>query len=124
VEKLTIHINGVSLDIELLDTPTAREILKHVPFSSNARLWGKEVYFSTPVDVELEEGARDIIEAGELAFWVEGQCIAIGYGPTPVSEGDEIRLVTKTNIWARALDDVTKLSTIKPGDSIRVIAAE
>ncbi|HSR63697.1 MAG TPA: cyclophilin-like fold protein [Gammaproteobacteria bacterium] len=124
MEKITIHINGVSLDIELFDTPTAREILKNVPFSSKAQLWGKEVYFSTPVDVEIEEGARDVVEEGELAFWVEGQCIAIGFGPTPVSEGEEIRLVTKTNIWGRALDDVAKLSTIKPGDAVRVTAAE
>lgn len=124
MEKLTIQINGVNLDIELFDTATARAILQHVPFSSKAQLWGKEVYFSTPVDTELEEGARDVVEAGELAFWVEGQCIAIGFGPTPVSEGDEIRLVTKTNIWGRSLTDVNRLSIVKPGDAVRVLLAE
>ncbi len=65
-----------------------------------------------------------MVELGELAFWVEGACIAIGFGPTPISKGDEIRLAAKTNIWAITSDDLTILKSIQSGQSIVVTAIE
>lgn len=119
-EKLIIHVGGTSIEIELRDTATARAVLAQVPFESVAQTWGDEVYFSAPLSVERETDAKDVVNAGEIAFWVEGSCIAIGYGPTPVSTGDEIRLAARTNIFADALSDVRKLSQAKPGDPVRV----
>lgn len=120
MNNLRIKVNSVVLDIELLDTPTAKMIFNQAPFESSARTWGDEVYFSTPVSVDKEPDARDIVEPGELAFWVEGQCIAIGFGPTPISNGDEIRLAAATNIWAITLDDVTELKQVKDSDPVFV----
>ncbi|MFB3100337.1 MAG: cyclophilin-like fold protein, partial [Gammaproteobacteria bacterium] len=71
MKKLILKIGPISLVAELLDTPTAREILRHVPFTSNVNTWGDEVYFSTPINASIETDAKDIVEAGELAFWVE-----------------------------------------------------
>lgn len=71
---------------------------------------------------ELEDDAKDVVEAGELAFWDEGSCIAIGFGKTPASQGDEIRLATKANIWAHAITDVTLLKKAKAGDFIFIEA--
>jgi len=118
--KLIIKIGTVTLKAEIFETATANEILKYVPFTSSARTWGNEVYFSTPLNVEKEPEARDVVEQGELAFWVEGQCIAIGYGPTPVSHGNEIRLADTTNIWGRSLTDVRSLAQVKDGDPVLV----
>ena len=118
--KLVLKIGPISLVAELLDTPTAKEILQHVPFTSSANTWGDEVYFDTPITTSKEIDARDIVEAGELAFWVEGSCIAIGFGPTPISQGDEIRLAAKTNIWGQSLTDVRLLSKVKDGDAVNV----
>ncbi len=61
-----------------------------------------------------------MVEAGELAFWVEGRAIAIGFGRTPISVGGEIRLAAPTNIWGRALEDVRSLSAVNDGDPVRV----
>ncbi|HED36341.1 MAG TPA: hypothetical protein ENJ08_19265 [Gammaproteobacteria bacterium] len=120
--KILISIGKVRIEAQLLDTPTARNIKDALPFGSKAQLWGEEVYFETPVMAELETDARDLVKAGELAFWTEGNCIAIGFGKTPASQPNdkagEIRLATKTNIWAHSITDVTLLKTAKADDFI------
>jgi len=118
--KLKMIIGPVKLEAELFDTPTADAIYAKLPFTSTASAWGDEVYFATPVHVRKEPDARDVVKAGELAFWVEGNSIAIGFGPTPVSRGQEIRLVTKTNIWGQTLEPVTQLHQVKDGDPVKI----
>lgn len=120
--RIRIKIGNVTLDAELFKTPTADAILDELPFTSKANTWGEEVYFSTPVSVARESDARDVVQAGELAFWIEGDSIAIGFGRTPISQGKEIRLAARTNIWGRALGDVRQLSAVKPGDAVTVAA--
>lgn len=120
MSRISITAGEVRIEAELLETATARAIADALPIESHAQTWGDEVYFSVPLHCVLENDARDVIEAGELAFWVEGSCIAIGFGPTPISQADEIRLAARTNIWARAIHDVKKFSAVRAGDPIRV----
>jgi hypothetical protein len=122
MRKIKITANGLEIRAELFDTPTADAIWAALPFEAKAQTWGKEVYFTTPVVVQLEPDAKDVVEAGELAFWVGGRAIAIGFGPTPVSQVEEIRLFEPTNIWGKALDDVKQLGRIRAGALIRVEA--
>jgi hypothetical protein len=118
--KLKMTLGSVNMEAELFDTPTADAIYAKLPFTSTASTWGNEVYFSTPARVRKEADAKDVVEAGELAFWVEGDSIAIGFGPTPISRGKEIRLAARTNIWGKALGPVTPLRQVKDGDPIKV----
>lgn len=120
MRKIKMIIGGIEITAELFETPTAEAIYEKLPFSSTARTWGEEVYFDTPVRAENEADARAVVEAGELAFWLAGNAIAIGFGPTPVSEGDEIRLASPCNIWGRAVEDVRRLSPVKDGEPITV----
>ena len=118
--NIVFQVGEIKINASLRNTPTARAVTAALPIQSSAQTWGEEVYFATPVESELESDARSIVEAGEIAFWVEGQCIAIGFGPTPISQGNEIRLAARTNIWADAIDDVRQLKSVTAGDSIRV----
>lgn len=120
IGKITIKAGAAAITVEVFDTPTGWAIVEHTPFTSTARTWGDEVYFQAPVSLHLEPDARDVVEAGEIAFWVEGSCIAIGFGPTPVSTGNEIRLAAKTNIWGRSLADVRVLAGVNDGEPVSV----
>lgn len=106
-----------------MPTITAEAIVKALPFSSSANTWGDEVYFTAPVSAPKETDARDVVEAGEIAFWVEGQSIAIGFGATPISRGNEIRLAAATNIWGKARTDVSRLSSVRDGEPVVVESA-
>src|SRR5712672_1272039 len=121
--RVRFDFGTLSLDAELLDTPTARAVAAALPISSSALTWGEEVYFEVPVEIAREEGARAVVTPGELAYWPEGHCIALGFGRTPISRGDETRLASPCNIFAKALGDVKTLAKVKAGTSVKVIAA-
>ena len=120
MRRMTIAFDRVTISIDLLDTPTADALWAALPFEANARTWGDEVYFDTPVSVGREASARAIMQAGEIAFWTDGDAIAIGFGPTPVSRGDEIRLASPANVFATTEDDVTSLKVVRAGERVRV----
>lgn len=122
--RIAIRVGDVELAARLRDTPTAEAVLAALPIESEARTWGDEVYFDAPVDAVLEDDARDVVEKGEIAYWVEGGAIAIGYGPTPVSRGNEIRLVTAVNVWADAEGDPAVLRDVAPGAPVSVRVAK
>jgi hypothetical protein len=120
MRKLKLVIGSVTLVAELFETPTADALYAAAPFDSRATIWGEEVYFQVPVKADREDDARDVVQPGELAFRVEGEAVVIGFGPTPRSEGSEIRLASRENIWGRTTDDVHRLTKVEAGDAIRV----
>jgi len=118
--RIRFEMDGVSLEAELLDTPTAKAIAAKLPLSSQAMTWGEEVYFEIPVKVAREKGAKAVVTPGEIAYWPDGHAIAIGFGRTPISKGDETRLASPCNIWAKALSDVRALKAVHAGAKIEV----
>jgi hypothetical protein len=118
--RIRIDFGSLTLDAELLDTPTARAIAATLPYESSAMTWGEEVYFDVPVEVDSESDARAVVTLGEIAYWPDGPSIAIGYGRTPISRGDEIRLACPCNVFAKALSDVKALARVQAGTRIRV----
>jgi hypothetical protein len=108
----------------LNDTPTAKKLFKALPCSSAANTWGDEVYFSVPVHAQLGSDSRQVVPPGTICFWVEGQSLAIPFGPTPVSRGDECRLVTKVNVLGTLEGDPRMLESARDGDEIRVEIAK
>jgi uncharacterized protein len=118
--RIRFDFGTLSLDAELFDTPTARAVAAALPIASSALTWGEEVYFEVPVEVARETGARAVVTPGEVAYWPEGHCIALGFGRTPISRGDETRLASPCNVFARALGDVKALAGVRAGTKIEV----
>ncbi|MEV5016350.1 cyclophilin-like fold protein [Streptomyces sp. NPDC053780] len=108
------------LTATLDDTPTTEALLKALPLTASAHTWGEEVYFDTGVSVSRETDAREVVEPGTVAFWTDGDALALPYGPTPISRGEECRLASPCNVMGRLDGDPRLLATVRDGDPVRV----
>ena len=121
--RIRIRWPNGELLAQLEDTPTAKAVLAALPAQSSANTWGEEVYFRLAANVTLERDAREVVEPGAVCFWVQGGALALPYGPTPVSRGNECRLVTRVNVLGKLEGDPRKLATVRDGDAIEVAIA-
>ena len=104
----------------LEDTPTSRALLDALPLESSANTWGDEIYFSVQLSADLEKEAQQVVDPGTVCFWTEGNALAIPFGPTPIAEGDECRLITACNVLGKVEGDPKTLSSVISGADISV----
>lgn len=70
---MKLLVNSKIIELNLLDARTSDIISKSKNFSSSISTWGNEIYFKTPINgIKLEGNARNIVDFGEIAYWVEG----------------------------------------------------
>ena len=112
-----------ALTATLRDTPTAAALLAALPLESTANTWGDEVYFDVPFSAQPEPDAAEVVDKGAVCFWLAGDALALPFGPTPVSRGDECRLVSAANVVGTIEGDAGSLRSVRSGDAIRVEAA-
>jgi hypothetical protein len=120
MSRILFDFDGLTLEADTLDTPTAVAILASLPLEVRVRTWGDEVYFGIGVSMPREADARAVVKAGEIAYWPDGEAIAIGFGRTPISAPGEIRLASPCNIWAKAIGDVKALKPVRAGSRVHV----
>jgi uncharacterized protein len=123
VVRIRFEFDAIALEADLLDTPTAQAIAASLPITSSAMTWGEEVYFEIPVKVAREKDARAVVTPGEVAYWPDGHCIALGFGRTPISQGSECRLASPCNIFGKIDGDAKLLAKVRAGTSVRVVKA-
>jgi hypothetical protein len=117
--KLVLSSEGVRLEVQLRDTPTAKALLDAAPFEGRAQTWGEEVYFETPVSARLEPDARQVVEPGTVCFWTQGDALALPFGRTPISVDEKPKLAAPCNVVG-TMKDYAALKAIKAGARIRV----
>lgn len=122
--RIRIGWKGGEVFGTLNGTDTAKAIGDALPYSAKAHVWGKEVYFSLPVDAHPAEDALDVVEPGTMCYWVQGRSLALPYGPTPASVGDECRLVTAVNVVGQICGDPNVLGRIRQGELVTVSRVE
>ena len=121
---IIIKISKLKIECSLKDNLTAKSIFQLLPIKSKINTWGDEIYFDIPKNnIKPEKDAKEVFNLGEIAYWNQGNAIAIGFGPTPVSKGQEIRLISLANHWADANNpqELTKLEQFKDGENIEVL---
>ncbi len=116
--KILITTGDVEVQAQLNDSPTAKLIAQALPIKGKVQRWGEEIYFSIPVKAELEQESREVVEAGELGYWPPGRAFCIFFGPTPASQGDEIRAASAVNIIGKIIADWSKLTQVPAGANV------
>lgn len=114
---MRITTESIEMDAELNESWTASQIWKALPITSSGNTWGDEIYFSIPVDAELENG-QDIVELGDIAYWPPGKAFCIFFGPTPMSRENEIRPASAVNVIGKLLGDATNFKQVKNEEKV------
>jgi hypothetical protein len=109
MRQIRIILGDLVLDADLDDSPTARGVFDALPIESPFDTWGDEIYFSIPVEMELESDAHEVVQSGNLGYWPTGNAFCIFFGPTPISGPGEIRPASAVNVIGRVLGDETQL---------------
>jgi len=119
-KMIRISVAEVNITAELSDSETAQRVWDALPFRAAANRWGEEIYISVPVDMGLEDGARQDVCVGDLGFWPPGAAFCVFFGPTPVSSGDAPRAYSPVNVFGRVVGDATVLTTVRDGALVEV----
>ena len=104
---------------ELNSTKTAQAIWDALPLKGRANIWGDEIYFSIPINLDLENG-QELVSKGDLAYWPPGPAFCIFFGPTPMSQGQEIRPAGPVTVLGRVTGDTEVLRQVAPGVEITI----
>jgi uncharacterized protein len=121
MEKINIEFSGNKIEAVLNDTDTARKILESLPVEGSASRWGYEIYFSIPVEADLENGTA-ALEKGDLAFWPPGKAFCIFFGPTPASIDDRPKPAGPVTVIGKIINikDIRVLRLASDGQPISI----
>jgi len=96
---------------------TVSAIRRALPITGSVSRWGDEIYFSTSV-IAPEENPKELVEIGDLGYWLPQKAFCIFFGPTLASKGAEIRPASAVNVFGRIVGDATILKRVSEGDRI------
>lgn len=117
MKRLIMQTREQKFEIELNNSDTANAIWLAAPFEGYANVWGEEIYFEIPVDMEVENG-KQIMDVGEVAYWPQGNAFCLFFGPTPASEGKEPVAVSDVSPVGKVVGDPGRLRDV--GDRTKI----
>ncbi len=116
--KIMISAGQVTANAVLRQTPTADAIWTALPIEGRANTWGDEIYFSIPVEAELEKNAQEVVQPGDLGYWPPGTAFCIFFGPTPSSRGNEVRPASAVNVVGKVEGDPKVFKQVASGAKV------
>ena len=118
--QIKISTGNLTLTATLNELETANQLWESLPITGRVQIWGDEIYFSIPVNVEEELGSQETVQAGTVAYWPPGSALCLFWGPTPVSAPGEIRPASAVNVVGIIDNDPTLLAQVPAGSEIVV----
>ena len=96
--QIQISTGNLTLAATLNELETANQLWESLPIIGRVQIWGDEIYFSIPLNVEEELGSQETVQAGTVAYWPPGSALCLFWGPTPISAPGEIRPASAVNV--------------------------
>src|SRR3989442_7984936 len=118
---LTIRITAgaVSAKAQLDAAKAGSAMWDALPIEAKAETWGEEIYFGIGVTIAAES-PRATVDMGDLGYWPPGNAFCIFFGPTPASQGDEIRPASPVNVLGRVDGDAAVFKKVRAGTLVRI----
>ena len=105
------------------DNTLSEHLSKILPVKERISIWGDELYFTIPtIPVDPILLTSDV-DAGDVAYWPEGSCFCVFYGPTPLSLSDKPVPASKVMLIGRIENNIGFLKTMKNGTLVELLAA-
>lgn len=108
--QIRISVGEVVVSATLNESNTAKLLWNALPLESEARRWGDEVYFETPVR-SPEEDAQAQVSAGAVAYWPPGKALCLFFGQQPYSP---------VNMVGQLDGDPNVLAEVRDGEAVCV----
>ncbi len=118
--KIRIIVGSVQLEAELKSTKTAQEVYAALPIESPVNTWGEEFHFKLAGVKDHRETATNQVKVGDVAFWGAGQVLAIFFGRTPMSMGQDPVPADRVNVIGRITGDASVLRRVMDIPTIRI----
>ncbi len=108
-KRIKITIGGVAVEAELKPTRTAQAIYDALPVEARVNQWGEEFYCQIPGVKDYRETATTNVKVGDVAYWGIGGALAVFFGRTPMSIGEDPVPADRVNVVGRLIGDPTVL---------------
>ena len=118
---IRITAGGVTLTGELNDSRAAAAIAARLPIAAKAETWGDEIYFGLG-SAAPSDAPQETVALGDLGYWPPGQAFCIFFGPTPMSQGDEIRPASAVTVVGRVSGDARAFTKVRAGAGVTIEA--
>ncbi len=126
MKSITITVGVEEFDAQLdedLAPNTVAVIARGLPMKGTTQTWGDEIYFSIPVNAELENGV-ETVSVGDLAYWPQGSAFCIFYGQTPMSPNEDEIVPASAVTPLGTIGEPEKLKKHTGGESITIATRE
>lgn len=118
--RIRITIGGVKVEAELNPTRTAQEVYAALPIETTVNMWGEEYYCKVPGVKDHRETATTRVRVGDVAFWGAGEMLAIFFGRTPMSLGEDPVPADRVNVLGRIIGEAKILQDAMGSTRIKV----
>lgn len=116
---IVFKAKNIGFYVQFNETPTAQDVIKNLPVQGIVSKWGDEIYFKTGIDAAGDAKTLDV-NVGDVAYWPEGKCLCIFFGPTQASTAEKPVPASPVIIVGKTMASPDELREIHEGERISV----